>query len=244
MKKLLSSCAGILLLLALIPAAEARTALVKRPATFLGEQTRQVSNFSGVAAAGSFNVVIKTGTIESLRLEGDDELLNKIETVVENGVLKIRTKKNQENQQLNFNKVKVYVTVKELNTLSVSGSGNMRVTDPLKAAVFSTTVSGSGSLATAAISADKLNAVVSGSGSITTAGNAEEVKVVVSGSGGFDGKKFTTNVANVQVSGSGNVSIGANETLNGTLSGSGKIYYSGEASVSEIKSGSGRIVKM
>lgn len=244
MKKLLSSFTAILLLLALTAVTAAGTATGKRPAPLVGEQTRPVSNFSGVAAAGSFRVIIKIGTTESLRLEGDDEALNKIETIVEDGILKIRIEKKAENQRLNFNRVQVYVTAKALNTLSLSGSGNMRVTDPVKAEALSITVSGSGSLETAAISADQLSAAVSGSGSLTTAGNAQAVKVGVSGSGSFDGKKLTTNVAHVHVSGSGNVSINANETLNGTLSGSGKIHYSGAASVHEVKSGSGRIVKM
>ena len=243
MRKLLTSFTAIYIFLNLFAVAEAHSVLIKRPVTNLAEQTRPVANFSAVAAAGAFNVVIKIGTTESLRLEGDDDLLNKIETVVENGTLKIRTQKGLENHRLNFDRVKVYVTAKALNAITLSGSGNMQLLDPVKAEAFSTTLSGSGNLETATIETGKLSTQLSGSGNITTAGKAREVNVRVSGSGNFDGRKFTAQTADVRMSGSGNVSIEANETLNGTLSGSGRIYYSGNAKVTEVKSGSGQIIK-
>ena len=243
MKNLVSFFTAIFFFLALIAVAEAHLKLVKRPSTTLAEQTRPVANFSAVVAAGAFSVEIKIGSTESLRLEGDEDLLNKIETVVENGTLKIRTQRNVENQRLNFDRVKVYVTAKALQAITLSGSGNMQLLDRVKAETFSTTLSGSGNLETAAIETGKLNTELSGSGNIITTGTAREVNVRVSGSGNFDGRKFTAQAADVRMSGSGNVSIEANETLNGTLSGSGRIYYTGNAKVTAIKNGSGEIIK-
>ncbi len=235
---------ALLACLMLLFTAGTPAAFAYRPIPSFYDQTRDVSGFSGVASSGSYNVYVKIGAKESVRLEGDDDLINKTETEVENGILHIRVKKEFQNRGMNFKSVKVYVTAKELNTLVVSGSGSMKVEDRLKADAFTASVSGSGSIDAASISANTLTAKVSGSGSLEASGNAKEATVSVSGSGSFNGKNFRTDVASVQVSGSGDAYIQAENTLDGRLSGSGQIYYSGNPKVIEKKSGSGRLVKM
>ena len=207
------------------------------------DQTRDVSGFSGVAASGSFDVFITTGSRESVRLEGDNELLDKIETVVEGKVLHIRTKREYQNDHLDFDGVEIHVTARELNELKLSGSGKMRVNSPLKADAFSASVSGSGRIDASQITSNRLKAAISGSGGFNASGSAKETEITVSGSGGFNGKNFTAGDAKVRVSGSGDVYLRAENTLEGVLSGSGVIHYSGNAKVTERKSGSGRIVK-
>jgi hypothetical protein len=206
-------------------------------------QTRDVSGFSGVASSGAFDVYITTGGRESVRLEGDADVVNKIETVVENNVLHIRTKREYQNDRHDFDGVKIHVTARELNNLRLSGSGRMRVDSPLKADAFSAAVSGSGRIEAGQITSNQLKAAISGSGSFDASGRAQETEITVSGSGGFNGKNFTAGDARVRVSGSGDVYLRAEKTLEGTLSGSGEIHYSGNARVTERKSGSGRIIK-
>jgi hypothetical protein len=206
-------------------------------------QTRDVSGFSGVASSGAFDVYVTTGSRESVRLEGDAELVGKIETVVEDNVLHIRTKRQYQNDHLDFDGVKIYVTARELNSLRLSGSGRMRVDSPLKADAFSATVSGSGRIEAGQITSNRMKATISGSGNFNASGSAKETEITVSGSGGFNGKNFTAGDARVRVSGSGDVYLRAENTLEGTLSGSGAIHYSGNAKVTERKTGSGRIVK-
>ncbi|HEX8529955.1 MAG TPA: head GIN domain-containing protein, partial [Cytophagales bacterium] len=175
--------------------------------------------------------------------EGDNELLDKIETVVENNVLHIRTKREYQNDHLDFDGVKIRVTARELNELRLSGSGKMRVESPLKADSFAATVSGSGRIEADRITSNRLKATISGSGNFNASGSAKETDITVSGSGGFNGKNFTAGDAKVRVSGSGGVYLRADNTLDGTLSGSGAIHYSGNAKVTERKTGSGRIIK-
>ncbi len=243
MKKVLALFAPALLLLTPVGAAVAGTpvAAVRVAAPF--DQTRQVSGFSGVASAGAFDVFITTGGQEGVKLEGDNDLLDKIETVVEGKTLHIRTKQEFQNDRLNFSGVKVYVTARELDALTLSGSGKMKVNSPLKADAFAATVSGSGRIEAGRITSNRLSATVSGSGSFDASGSAKETEITVSGSGGFNGKNFTAGDAEVRVSGSGTVYLRAENTLDGVLSGSGEIHYSGNAKVTEQKSGSGRIIK-
>ncbi len=235
MKKVLALFTPVLLLMGPVYAASSITAPF--------DQTRDVSGFSGVASSGAFDVYVTIGGKEGVRLEGDNDLVDKIETVVEDNVLHIRTKREYQNDGLNFDRVKVHVTARELNSLRLSGSGRMRVNSPLKADAFSAAVSGSGRIEADQITSNQFNAAISGSGSFEASGRAQETEITVSGSGGFNGKNFTAGDAKVRVSGSGDVYLRAENTLDGALSGSGKIHYSGNAKVTERKSGSGRIIK-
>jgi hypothetical protein len=50
-------------------------------------QTRQVSGFNAIASAGPFNVHIKLDGTESVKVDADANIINDIETVVENNTL-------------------------------------------------------------------------------------------------------------------------------------------------------------
>lgn len=207
------------------------------------DDERQVSGFSGITVSGRHNVYITMANTESLRLEGDADAINEIETKVENGVLKIRNKKQMNNRSWNnTGKVNIYIQAKSLNSLVLSGSGNVEVTGKVKTASLNNTISGSGSI-TVNMDVENYNAVISGSGEVSAKGFAKNAKITISGSGDFDGRNLKTSNANAKVSGSGDISIIADKQLDAAMSGSGDIKYSGNASVNFTKSGSGNISK-
>ncbi len=208
------------------------------------DETRQVSGFTGISSAGSYHVIITMGNTESLKLEGDAEQIAEIETVVEQGILKIRDKKRTGSWKNNWNgKVNIYVNAKSLKSLTLSGSGDMDVNGVVKSPEVSTTLSGSGNISLA-VDATTYSATISGSGGIKVSGNADNAKINVNGSGNFKGDGLRTNVTTARVSGSGNISVNADKTLDAAMSGSGNIRYSGAANVKSSKSGSGRISKL
>lgn len=209
----------------------------------LDEENRPVESFSGVAAAVPFNVYVTIGSKESLRLEGDSELLSKIETPVKNGVLHLKMQKDSERWFGGSKKVNIYITAPSLNSLSVSGSGNMEVKGTVKGDRVTTAVSGSGRL-TAAVAASNLSSSISGSGGMELTGKTSAAKIEISGSGKFEGEDLNSRAADISVSGSGKASIQAEETLNAVLSGSGKVTYSGNAKVNVVKNGSGSVTKI
>lgn len=209
----------------------------------MGEQTRPVDPFSGVSSEVPFNVFVTIGPKESLRLEGDSELLDKIETSVKNGVLHIKMQKGNERWFSRSQKVTIYVTAANLNQLSVSGSGNMEVKGTVKGERVTTAVSGSGHLS-AAVTSSRLSSSISGSGGMELEGKTNDARIDISGSGKFEGENLKTQTAKITVSGSGTASIQAEETLNANLSGSGRVTYSGNATVNVVKSGSGTVTKI
>ena len=209
----------------------------------VSDDERKVSGFSGITLSGRHNVYITMGNTESLRLEGDAAAINEIETKVEDGVLKIRNKKQMNTRSWNnTGKVNIYIQAKSLNNLVLSGSGNVEVNGKLKSANLNNTISGSGSII-ANIEVENYNAVISGSGEISAKGYAKNARITVAGSGDFDGRNLKTSNANAKVSGSGDISIIADKQLEAVMSGSGDIRYSGNAAVNSTKSGSGNISK-
>ena len=205
------------------------------------DDERQVSGFSGITISGRHNVYITMGNTESLRLEGDATAINEIETKVEDGVLKIRNKKQMNTRSWNnTGKVNIYIQAKSLNNLVLSGSGNVEVNGKVKSANLSNTISGSGSIEVT-MEVENYSAVISGSGEISAKGYAKNAKIAIAGSGDFDGHNLKTSIANAKVSGSGDVSIIADKQLDAVVSGSGDIRYSGNAAVNSTKSGSGNI---
>jgi len=209
----------------------------------LTDDERQVSGFSGISISGRHNVYITMGNTESLRLEGDAAAINEIETKVEDGVLKIRNKKQMNSRNWNnTGKLSIYIHAKRLNNILLSGSGNVEVKGKVKSANLVNTVSGSGSIAID-FEVENYNAVISGSGKIRAKGHAKNARITVAGSGNYDGQNLKTSNANAKVSGSGDISIIADKQLEAVMSGSGNIRYGGNATVNSTKSGSGNISK-
>lgn len=249
MKKIFASFGWMLLLLPLISVAGARTAFMFNRSV-ASEETRSVSGFTGISSGGSFKIYVEFGQRESLRMEGDSDILKEIETQVENGVLKIGFRRNFNNSfwglrnGMNMSRVTIYITAKRLNTINCSGSGSIEVKGPVRSDNVETTVSGSGKISLT-VQSNAYTANISGSGNITASGSAKSATVRVSGSGNFRGRSLTADNADVKVSGSGNVDIIADNAITAAVSGSGNIRYGGNASkIVTNKSGSGNVSRM
>src|SRR6478672_9046877 len=145
----------------------------------VADETRNVSGFTGITSAGSYNVTITMGNTESLKLEGDAEQIADIETVVENGILKIRNKKSTGSWKNGWSgKVNIYVNAKSLKSITLSGSGDINVRGTVKSSDVTTTLSGSGSI-TLTVDATNYLATISGSGEIKASGRADNAKINV-----------------------------------------------------------------
>ena len=249
MKKIFASFGWMLLLLPLISVAGVRTAFINTTtASYAFAEERSVSGFTGIASGGSFKVHVQFGAKESLRLEGNPEVLREIETVVENRVLKIRTRNSSFwknlGRNMNIGRVDIYITAIKLNSLTVSGSGDMDVNGVVRAERMQMAVSGSGSL-TAAVSCESYLASVSGSGRLNVTGTTKTADINVTGSGDFRGRDLKSSTANASVSGSGSIYITADNAISARVSGSGSVRYAGNATkVTSSKSGSGSVSRI
>src|ERR1700722_19385598 len=167
------------------------------------DESRQVSGFNSIASSGPFNVHVNINGTESLKISASSKIINEIETVVEDGTLKIKFKHHSDwNHNDDYGPIDVYVTAKSLSSLANAGSGSIKIEGTVSGSDVNVVLSGSGHIQTA-VKSGNLHATISGSGSININGSADDTKVVISGSGEVKGRELKTNAASVTITGSG-----------------------------------------
>lgn len=204
-----------------------------------------VKNFSGIVAGGPIDVIVTMGNTEDFKFEGDSEAISTLLAQVEGSTLVIRPSMSWKSWERKYKgkKITAYVNAKNLSSLTMSGSGSMRVKGNVNAGELSVILSGSGILSVAT-NAKNLNAVLSGSGNLNISGEANDASITLSGSATFAGKKFSVRDLSTQLSGSGKVNIEVSDSINAVISGSASIYYTGNAEVKQTVLGSGKVVHL
>ncbi len=202
-------------------------------------KTMDVDEFHSVSIEGQGNLYITQGEEQSLRIDAEDNILEVMETEVSGGKLTVSTglKCIRPTKPIN-----IYVTMMDVNSLSVSGSGKIQGETPINTDILSVSTSGSGE-SNLEVNVSELNTAISGSGKETTRGVADMHSIRISGSGKIYGYELVTRTTDISISGSGTCEVHATEELDVLISGSGNIYYKGDPEVSESISGSGKVEK-
>ena len=205
---------------------------------------RHLSGFNAIDLAGPFDVYIKQGSTESVNVDAPHDVIDRVITEVNNGILKIYTRHdtwNWGNWWGNHKKIIVYVEVKDINSINISGSGDIYFKEGITANSLKLRISGSGDIL-GKVNVKMLDSSISGSGDMKLWGKAEESTVRIVGSGDFTAHDLVTISTNVHLTGSGDARINASEKIAATVNGSGDVHYSGAArNISSSKSGSGDI---
>jgi putative autotransporter adhesin-like protein len=206
--------------------------------------TRTVSGFTSLSLAAPIKVELVQGDTESLVLEGDERALEEIETVVEKGALKIRTKNRSWTSAPGLGKVRAYLTAKTIEGLAISGSGDIR-TPSLKTAKLRISISGSGDVRIGSLEGADLDISVSGSGDVQiAAGKADTVTTSIAGSGDIKAGKLQARTAKVSIAGSGDAVVWAKESLNVSIVGSGDVRYYGDPKLQTSILGAGSVRRL
>lgn len=209
------------------------------------KENRTVSDFVSISSLGPLDVKITNGHSNKIEVEADENLLPYIETKVENGKLIIQTTKNTNIKSKS--KMVVYVSMDKIESLQLSGSGNIEGNGNLTGDdITKIMLSGSGNIHLNSGSFNEVNFAVSGSGNIEMkGGSANNVSASVSGSGNIFISDLEAENAEVKISGSGNAKINAGKSLTAKISGSGNVFYKGSAkNISSKVAGSGKLIKI
>ena len=206
------------------------------------KQTRQLAHFTGVNLNVPGDMVLRLGNTESITIETDDNILPLIESVIEDGVLKIRPIKR--NTKLHTRNLRIVVMAKSIDRLALSGSGSID-SEALKANKLTFDIGGSGSINVKGIDAEAVAISLGGSGDMKSgAGKANSLSVAIGGSGDVDVGRVQVSDASVSVAGSGEAIVWANAGLSVTIAGSGDVNYYGDPKVSTSVVGSGDITRV
>jgi hypothetical protein len=183
-------------------------------------QARDVAAFDSVELAGSNNVVIHVGERQFVVVKGDDNLLDRVTTEVESGMLVIA---NTPGSFTTTSPMSVEVEVPALEALTLTGSGTFAVEGT---------------------EAESLEVTLSGSGTVAGTGTVTRLDVTVSGSGTVQFTRLVANEVQAVVSGSGSIFVTATASLDASVPGSGAIHYAGHPQdVTKSVTGSGAITE-
>ncbi|MFC5284133.1 head GIN domain-containing protein [Pedobacter alpinus] len=207
------------------------------------QDNRTIKNFHGIANSGAFEVYVRMGDKESIEVEGSEEDLERIETIVQNGILRIRTKRNINNWNEAVNVVKIYITAIKLDALMQSGSGIISVEGDLNSANADIQVSGSGQIKVG-LKTQSASITLSGSGNLVLDGKVGNLKITMSGSGDVNADKLIAETVKVKLAGNGVAYVYAESELEAAIVGPGEVKYLGNPNITTSKLGNGKVSKM
>ncbi len=204
-------------------------------------ETRSTSDYDGVSVGGSFDVILVNGTEGKLTLEGEENILPYIETEVDGGTLKIKYKKNTNVRTTR--KLTITVPVKQIDQVSLGGSGKIVSQGNLKSDSFRVNLGGSGKIELN-LDADKVSASIGGSGDIVLTGTTQNFKCSIAGSGSIKAYELKAQELNANIAGSGSIRTTVEERIKAKVVGSGSVYYKGKPKYIDSKSvGSGDVIE-
>lgn len=202
---------------------------------------RETGPFDRLEIAGIFNIFISQGPKESLRIEADENLHQLVETTLEEGKLFIGWKDSL--TLSHAEKLDLYVTVRDLNRLVITGVGETKTTSPLNLENIALEISGVGST-DLEIYCKKADADFTTVGDISLRGSADEMRLAVSGAGNLSAFGFVVKRLFVNASGIGNAEVHAEEEISISSTGIGNLFFAGNAAVKKMEvSGIGKVRK-
>lgn len=221
-------------------------------------ETRKIGNISGISVASGIQAkFIKSSKNEVVVDVSRQDLLDKIETDVRGGNLKIQVKRGSNIRNANTLKVTVYSN-STINSIAISSAGSLEILDPISVNNFNADLSSSGKLKTGKVEAtsseinlssagkmtgelktEKLAINASSSGELTLSGLAKHTTVNMSS----NGKAFLQNLktTNLTVNGSSGagLKINVSNELNANVSSGAKVEYSGNPKSKSVNHSSG-----
>ena len=181
-------------------------------------QERATVAFTGVRVTGIAKVIITQDSLRSVRVESDDNIISRVQTSVDQGVLVVGLLPGSYSGIT----VKVYVSMRSIEDLESIGTAEFLATGP--------------------IHAEGLLCRISGVGTVTLTGTAMSQTLEITGAGSVHNFDLSCPHSSVMLAGTGHIEVCATQQLDAVISGTGNILYSGNPQlVHQTVSGAGTI---
>lgn len=197
----------------------------------------QLPRFHSLKLSGSDKVIVRQGPRQEVWVEGQQNIIDLIRLEVIQGEWDIRTRGCIRHHE----RMVYYVTIPEVRSLSLEGSGDIIGEDTFITPQAEFEVTGSGSIA-AEVEAQAVEVEITGSGSVIITGASDLVDIEVTGSGECDAYALRAEEVQVGMEGSGSAYVHALDLLRVDITGSGDVYYRGNPVIHSSISGSGKLI--
>jgi hypothetical protein len=195
--------------------------------------------YTEISAESGIDVFLTQGELAQVLVEADKSVLDKIVTRVEGNVLKIYIRNNL--RWVRSQSLKVYVTMKEIKGLSISGGADLRTTAAITTAQLTVNCSGGGD-AYIAVKANHVELYASGGADIDIKGETQTLKADASGGADIVARELKAQRVVAEASGGADIEVYAGEEIQANATGGGDIdYYGLPVKKSINKSGGGDV---
>ncbi len=207
-------------------------------------QARSVKDFHSIEVSGAIDLFLSQGSEEAAAVSASsNEIVGRIKTEVRNGVLHIYFDSKGWNWKMwNNNKIKAYITFKELRKVEASGACNVKTVELLKSDDLKIELSGASDF-TGNLAVGKLTIGASGASNVKISGSADRTSIDLSGACELKGYGLKTDYCKIGASGASTVRITVNKELSASASGASSVYYKGAGLLKDISAGRGASVK-
>ncbi|HEB30898.1 MAG TPA: DUF2807 domain-containing protein [Spirochaetes bacterium] len=213
-------------------------------------ETREVKGFERVVMRDYGELVITQGEKESLTVEAEPGIIEKIRTEVRGGNLDIsigaswlRKIGHAFTSSISGSWIKYSLTVKKLTGLEVLGAARVSVTK-IKTERFSLVLGGAGYIKVESLEAKQLDVDMRGAGKVELTGKASEQNIIMGGAGGYVAPKLESAKANVDLRGAGIANVWVTKDLEVTITGVGNVKYYGAPAIKQKITGLGKLTPM
>ncbi|MEK7774377.1 MAG: head GIN domain-containing protein [Candidatus Zixiibacteriota bacterium] len=169
----------------------------------LTTETVDVPEFTRIRSLGSFDIIVRIGEKQSIKVTSDDNLHDNFSLTVRGKTLRLDVETSYSTRE----QVRVEITVPKLEHIRCDGSGEIEVTN---------------------LSGGEFGYTLAGSADFHATGQVERLDVELDGSGEIDTRDLIATEVFVEIAGSGTALVYAKESIDAVVSGSGDIRYYGD----------------
>ena len=204
------------------------------------EEIRNISNFKGIHISSGIDLYVKQGNVESVKIIADKDKMEKIKTEKEGDILKIFAGSskgwfNFEFDWSNKKTIKVYVTVKNLNSIAATGGSDVFSEGKLDLIKLDVKATG-GSDIKLDLDTDELTCETTGGSDVILSGTATVFKAFSTGGSDLKASKLRSNFCSISSTGGSDAYVWAEKEISISATGGSDVYHKGGARV--VKSSS------
>lgn len=195
-------------------------------------QARNLPSFHSIDVSSAFEVHLRQSATQSVKIETEEDLQDKVVAEVKNNVLKLYTRGLK-----NFKTLKAYIEIPEIKGIQASGAVDLSSGNLLKTDNLTVKASGASSL-DLEIDADNLNTDLSGASNLRLKGRAENHFGSLSGASSLKASGLITQKTDIEVSGASHARVNAERELIADQSGAASLEIEGDPEVTDFSKSS------
>lgn len=203
------------------------------------EERRNVENFDEIKTSRGMNVYLSQGNNKKVLVVADSNLMDAIETKVEDNTLVVTTSQNIRRSK----SLKVFVTAPQINNIRSTAGSNVNSENQLKTDNLELNAS-AGSNIRLDVDAENLDVSATAGSNINLEGRSAIFTAKASAGSNIRAEDLTVKDCNARTNSGANIWIRVNSKFEGKASSGGNVFYSGNPeSINSESSSGGNVIK-